>query len=119
MSRSSERGPSAWTGLHQGPPRRALHAGLRQPSWDLSALVPMMRSAGLVAGGVAGLTCIVAGLYMLSWTSKAEAEHSGMFGGTTNFFSVLKTGLGIYFCGKGLGIWAMTLFAFGLTQPKA
>ncbi len=79
----------------------------------------MMRPAGLAAGGVAGLTCIGAGLYMLSWTSQAEAEKGAMLSGTTNFFSVLKIGLGIYFCGKGLGIWAMTLFAFGLTRPKA
>jgi hypothetical protein len=87
------------------------------PTWDLIAL-PMMRPAGLAAGGIAGLTCIVAGLYMLSWTSQAEADKGGMFGGTTNFFSVLKIGLGIYFCGKGFGIWAMTLFGFVGTRPK-
>ena len=63
-------------------------------TWDLSALVPMMRPAGLIAGGIAGLTCIFAGLYMLSWTSQAEADKGGMFGGTTNFFSVLKTASG-------------------------
>lgn len=88
-------------------------------AWDLSALAPMMRPVGLAAGGVAGLTCIVAGLYMLSFTSEAAAEKGGMLGGTTNFFSVLKTGLGIYFCGTGLGIWAMALFAFVGTRSKA
>ena len=96
--------------------------GLRRTAgaaFSLDALASLMRPAGLAAGGVAGLTCIVAGLYMLSWTSAAAAEKGGMLGGTGDFFSVLKTGLGVYFCGKGLGIWATSLFGFAGTRPKA
>lgn len=77
-----------------------------------------MRPAGLAAGGVAGLTCVVAGLYMFFWTSQAAVERAGALGGPTDFFSLLKTALGIYFCGKGLGIWVMTLFGFVGKRPR-
>jgi hypothetical protein len=78
-------------------------------AWNLSALAPFARPAGLAAGAVAGLTCIIAGLYLLSWTSQVAADKSGTLGDTAGLLSALKTGLGIYFCGNGLGVWATTL----------
>jgi len=94
-------------------------AQMRAAPWLPGSLEPLMRPAGLGAGAVAGLLCMVAGMYLLSWTPPAEAEKGVVLAAGPRFPSVLLTGLGIYFCATALGVWAMTLFGFVGTRPRA
>lgn len=69
-------------------------------------------AAGLL-GGLAGLVCISAGVYMAAWTSEAAVQQ-GAF--DASLFDVLRHGMAIYFIGKGLAVWGITAAAL---RPRA
>jgi hypothetical protein len=78
---------------------------------------PDLRPIPIALGGIGGLICLIGGVYMLSWTSHAMSVSVGPISGSADFFSVLRIGLGLYFCGKGLAIWAMA-FGFASSQKR-
>jgi hypothetical protein len=75
--------------------------------WLPREIASLIRPAACALGLVAGLLCVAAGLYTLSSPFLAVGSES-----SAAVLSILKTGLGLFFCGSGLAVWGATLFAF-------